>query len=380
MQPVDYGLLVGSAVSSTTLMWLLCYRVLPLGNAAGFVALSYAGFVFMAWLATRQTHGRLLAKDRLMSILITTGALAFLVPLGWILGTVIWRGIALLDWGFLTETMEFAGPNDRADVGGAYHAIWGTMQQVLIAVAICVPLGVTTAVFLNEVGGRLARPVRFVVDAMSGVPSIVAGLFIFAVYILGLGRDFSGFAAALALSVLMLPTITRTTEEVLRLVPGGLREASLALGATEWKTTWSVVLPTARTGVITAAILGVARAVGETALLIMTAFGNDVLNRNPFNGPQESLPLYVYNLIRAPKEAQIARAWTGALVLVLIVLVLFTIARVLGGRSVGSGGSRRGRRSDQTMPADEELPLFSSQLPRTLEPEPPPDLRTSGAT
>jgi phosphate transport system permease protein len=193
-----------------------------------------------------------------------------------------------------------------------------------------VPLGLFAAVFLNEIGGRFARPVRALVDAMSGVPSIVAGLFIYAVWIVQFHQGFSGFAGGLALSVLMLPTIIRTSEEVLRLVPDGLREASLALGAPQWRTVASVVLPTARAGLITATILGVARAVGETAPLIMTSFGASVTNFNPFHSPQAALPLMVYQLIRSPEQPQIDRAWTGAFVLILIVLTLFTLARILG--------------------------------------------------
>ena len=190
------------------------------------------------------------------------------------------------------------------------------------------PLGITTAVFLNEIGGRLRRPVRMFVDAMSGVPSIVAGLFIYAIVVLRFG--YSGFAAALALSVIMLPTITRTSEEVLRLVPGGLREASLAMGATEWRTTWTVVLPTARSGLVTAVLLGVARAVGDTAALIATAGGFDSMNSNPFHGQQDSLPLFIYKQVRLGLlSSQTQRAWTGALVLLLIVLFLFTAARML---------------------------------------------------
>src|SRR5207244_746388 len=160
------------------------------------------------------------------------------------------------------------------------------------------------------------RPVRIFVDAMSGVPTIVAGLFIFAFWIVGLGHGFSGFAATLAISVSMLPTITRTAEEVLRLVPDGLREASYALGSGEWRTTKGVVLPTAKSGLVTAVILGVARAIGETAPLIMTAFGSSIMNANPFSGAQDSLPLFVFRQIRQPEVALQQRAWAGALVLI----------------------------------------------------------------
>jgi phosphate transport system permease protein len=179
------------------------------------------------------------------------------------------------------------------------------------------------------------------VDAMSGVPSIVAGLFIYTVWLISLGNGGSGFAACLALSILMLPTVARTAEEVLRLVPGGLREASLAMGATEWRTVWSIVLPTARNGLITAVVLGIARVVGETAPLIMTSFGSTKLNANPFTGLQASLPLSVYQLLANPFAAQQQRAYAGAFVLVFLVLTLFTIARILGNRKSGRKSSIR---------------------------------------
>jgi phosphate transport system permease protein len=200
-------------------------------------------------------------------------------------------------------------------------------------------------VFLNEIGGRLKRPVRIFVDAMSGVPSIVAGLFIFAVWVVGLQRGFSGFGAGLALSILMLPTVARTSEEVLRLVPDGLREGSLALGASEWRTVWNVVLPTARSGLITAVILGVARAVGETAPLILTSFGSSITNPNPLSGPQEALPHYIYQYIRHnPGTGPYQRAWGAAVVLIVLVLGLFTLARVIGARTSVEARQRRAAR------------------------------------
>lgn len=240
--------------------------------------------------------------------------------------------------------MATTGPADGLDQGGVFHSIVGTLQQVAIAIVISVPLGVMTAVYLNEVGGRssrLARIVRIFVDAMSGLPSIVAGLFIYAVWILRFGNGFSGFAAAMSLAVLMLPTITRTSEEMLRLIPDGLREASLAVGGTEWKTTFRVVLPTARTGIVTAVILGTARAIGETAPVLLTAFGASVLNANPLDGPQDNLPLFVYSNVRSSQDPAVARAWTAAMILIFLVLGLFILARIVGG---ARGSARRGHR------------------------------------
>ncbi len=175
-----------------------------------------------------------------------------------------------------------AAPNALAHVGVA-HAIVGTLEEVGLAAVIGVPIALATAIFLNEVGGKGTRIVRTVVTAMSGLPSIVAGLFIYSIFIINHVLSYSGFAASLALFVMLLPSVTRTTEEVLRVVPSGLREASAALGAPEWRTTWSVVLPTARSGVVTAVLLGIARIVGETAPLLFTAFGSQIMNTNPFS-------------------------------------------------------------------------------------------------
>jgi phosphate transport system permease protein len=204
-----------------------------------------------------------------------------------------------------------------------------------IALLISLPLGVMTAVFLNETRSKLRRPVRIFVDAMSGMPSVVSGLFIYATLIIPLAKDsslfsYNGFMASLALSVTMMPTICRAVEVVLRLVPGGLREAGLALGSSRAKVVWSVVLPTASSGVATAAILGIAREAGETAPLLFTAFGYNLMNANPFNGAQESLPLFIYRFIREPLATSIARGFAGALVLMLLILLLFVIARIIG--------------------------------------------------
>jgi len=334
--PVDIGVVVGSAVSAMSFTWLL-FRLTPFKGAFGFLVISFAVFAFLYWMVERDLEGPVAAVDKLFTVLVGAGASVVLLPLGTIVVFVTLKGFKALRLGFFFHDLAKVGPLDPATAGGGMHAIVGTLEQVGIAVAISVPLAMMVAVFLNEVGGRLARPVRFIVNAMSGVPSIVAGLFIFSVWIVQLGNRFSGLAGALALSVLMLPTVTRTSEEMLRIVPDGLREASLALGAPEWRTVSGVVLPTARAGLLTAVILGVARAVGETAPLIMTAFGASILNLNPFKEAQASLPLTIYSLIRSPQQAQVDRAWTGAFVLIALVLVLFTAARILSGRAKGGG-------------------------------------------
>lgn len=335
IKTIEFGdvlLLVGSALSAWAAANLLYETILPVSGALGFVVVWYVLFLLISWSGVRRIHGAVRAKDHLVRVLVWSGASLAIVPLVLIVIYVIGKGYHALRPQFFVEDQRFVGALSEATEGGGSHAIVGTLQQVGLATLIAVPLGITTAVYLNEVKGRLSKPLRTVVDAMSAVPSIVAGLFIYAAWILALGNQQTGFAGSLALAVLFLPTVTRTAEVVLRLVPGGLREASLALGGTEWRTTSRVVLPTSRSGLVTAVILGVARVIGETAPLILTVGGAFVMNWNPLEGKQDSLPYFVFRLIRFPQEAQIARAWTGALVLMMLVLILFVIARAIGGR------------------------------------------------
>jgi len=257
-------------------------------------------------------------------------AIGVVIPLALIIGYVTLKGFRFLRLTFFTTTSANVAPDTPAEQTGGLQAIIGTLEQVGIALVISVPLGILTAVYLSEIKGRLRKPVQIFVDAMSGVPSIVAGLFIYTALVIN-GASWSGFAAALALSILMLPTITRTAEVVLRLVPGGLREASLALGAPEWRTTMQVVLPTARAGLVTAVILGMARVIGETAPLIMTAFGSSTMNVNALSGPQSALPLAAFKAFQGTTN-DVNRAWVYAFVLVMLVLVLFVAARRLSAR------------------------------------------------
>jgi len=280
--------------------------------------------------------GSVVATDRVMTIAIMIGASISVAALVWLVGFVVVKGLPELRPGFFTSDMSTVGPLDSG--GGAYHAIVGTVEQVGIATIIAVPAAILTAVYLHEIKGRGAGVIRFFVEAMSGLPSIVAGLLVYTVWILQLGQGFSGIAAAVALTILMLPTVTRTAEEILRTVPGSLREASLALGAPEWRVALRVVLPTARSGLITAAILGIARAIGETAPILLTASFSSSTNTNPLSGKQASLPMFVYQLVRQPNKTQLDRAWTGALVLLLLVLTMFVLARTIGER----GKKKRG--------------------------------------
>jgi phosphate transport system permease protein len=326
----DAAVLGGCAASALAITWLLRDVLLPLQGAFGFLVTWFLMFVIMYRIVLRETEGPLAARDRLATVLITGVAFAVLIPLASILVFVFARGFHAFTILFMARTMATTGPADPATSGGALHAIVGTVEQVGLAVVLSVPLGILTGVYLQEINGRFARPVRMFVQTMSGVPSIVAGLFVFSFWLLGLGFGPSGFAASLALAILMLPTVTRTVEEVLRLVPGGLRESALSLGGTEWKSTWQVVLPTARAGILTAVILGMARVIGETAPLLMTSFGNAQMNWNPFSGPQESLPFFVWRCFRFGTDAMLARSFTGAMVLLTLVLVLFVATRVVG--------------------------------------------------
>jgi phosphate transport system permease protein len=331
----DVGVVIGAAASSLALTWLVYERLTRLSGVQGFVLVWFGTFLLLHWLIVRELEGRRMATDRTIAVFIGSIAIGLLIPLLVILSYVVWKGFRYLRPAFFTQDQALVGSSSAATVGGAKHAVIGTLEQVGLAMAVSIPLGMASAVFMNEVGGRMVRPVRVVVDAMSGVPSIVAGLFIFAIWILALHQSFSGIAAAFAMSILMLPTVTRTSVEVLRLVPDGLREASLAVGGTQWRTVWNVVLPTARSGLITAVILGVARVIGETALLIMTAFGASLVNWNPFQGPQQSLPLFVYQSYSINTPGEVARAWTGALVLIAMILFLFAAARLVGRARIG---------------------------------------------
>jgi phosphate transport system permease protein len=342
----DQLVLAGSAIAAFFLVFLV-YSLLeqglnPLDGWLTFGIWWYASFLAIYWLAVRQLHGRLLAADRFWSALIVTLSLLMLVPLVLIIAFVLYKGLPTITPHFFVETVQTCGQLDGPTCGGVGHAIVGTLEMVGVAIVMALPLAMLCAVFLNEIGGPLRRPVRLIVNAMSGVPSIVAGLFIYASWVVAFHRGFNGFGASLALAILMLPTITRTAEEVLRLVPDGLREGALALGASEWRTVWRVVLPTARSGLITAVLLGVARGVGETAPLIMTAFGSSLFNWNPFVGAQEALPQFIYTYIHFnPGSAPYQRAWSAAAVLIFLVLGLFTLARTLGARTSIEGRQRR---------------------------------------
>jgi phosphate transport system permease protein len=297
----------------------------------------YVAFIAVFALLARDRSDAETALDRVVTVIIWSVGLLVAAVLAWMLMFLFAQGIKRLSWSFFTEDLSEVGPLNPG--GGAKHAVLGTLVQVGIATLIVVPIAVLTAVYLHEVNGRLARPVRFIVDAMAGLPSIVAGLLVFTIWVDG--RGFSGISGSAALVVLMLPTVTRTSEEILRTIPDPLREGALALGAPQWRVVRKVVLPTALAGLVTAAILGVARAIGETAPMLLTAFGTESTNVNPLEGPQSDLPLFVWKLIRQPDATQNERGWTGLFVLVLMVLVLFVAARFIASRGQRKLGRAR---------------------------------------
>jgi phosphate transport system permease protein len=272
------------------------------------------------------------AVNRLVTTLLALAVAIALLPLVLVLYYTVVKGVARFGGYFLQHSMRGVGPVDAT--GGAYHAIIGTLEQVGIATVIAVPIGLLAAVYTVEYGrGRLSWLIRFFTDVMTGVPSIVAGLFIYASWVLVLGQGFSGFAAALALMILMLPTIVRSAEEMLKLVPDALREAALALGVPRWRTIVSVVLPTAMAGIVTGVMLAVARVAGETAPLLLTALNFDAINVNPFSGQQAALPTFIFSQAGQPQKVALDRAWAGALTLLLLILSLNLIARAIARRS-----------------------------------------------
>ena len=298
----------------------------------GFTGVFAVAAIVLSFAVALRNRGIEAAKNAVAQTLIAFAAVVVLLPLLSILWTLVENGLPALKPNFFTQDMSIAAPDSPFEEGGAAHAIVGTLQLVLIASLISIPVGILTALYLTELKGRLAPLIRFLVQAMAGVPSIVAGLFVYSAWVLGPGGKYSGLAGGMALSILMLPTVARTAEEVLKLIPNDLREAGLALGSTQWRMVSGIVLPTARSGLVTSGILGVARVAGETAPLLLTIFGAATIVYNPFNEAIGALPLYIFSYLKLGLEPAIARAWTAALVLMLFVLVFFALARWLGGR------------------------------------------------
>jgi phosphate transport system permease protein len=303
--------------------------------AAGFGAVRS---VLLAWAISlclpvwsAVVEGQRKATDRLVTTLVTSAFGLALFPLASILWTVISKGLPVLSAEFFTYSMRnVVGPG-----GGIYHALAGTLLITLAAALMSIPIGLFTAVYIVEYaeGNRLSRWVRFLVDVMTGIPSIVAGLFAYALFVLFFGEGVRmGIGGSVALSVLMIPVVVRSSEEMLKLVPNELREASYALGVPKWRTVAKVVLPTALAGIVTGITLSIARVIGETAPLLVIAGITDSVNFNLFSDRMATLPVFTFSAISnpgVPPEPSIDRAWGAALVLLLIVMLLNLIARLV---------------------------------------------------
>ena len=316
------GVLAGGAIELTGLSG-------KLGFAAAYFFFASL-LIFVQQLRLRDLAA---AKDSLLSSFALLAMTMTLIPIVSIVATVVLKGYKGIHFGMFTNDMTQASVNDPVQAGGLIHALIGTIIMVGGALIFSFPIGLLTALYLTEIRGKLARPIKFLVQAMSGVPSIVAGLFILSILVIPVTQELTGLMGSLALSILMIPTIARTAEEMLLLIPNELREAGVALGATQWRTVSGVVVPAAKSGLVTAVILGIARIIGETAPILLVSGGADALNLNPMSGPMGSLPFYIWKaFLTGGTEEAYARAWGGMLILLILIFVLFGLARFLSGR------------------------------------------------
>lgn len=325
----------GSLAAALAVTWPLLGSI----NVAVVVVAAVVAYLVLLGVVSASVEGSRRATDRIAhAVVVGMFALAML-PLISVALTTLARGLQRFDPRFFTYSMR----NIIGEGGGAAHAIYGTLWVTGTATLISVPIGLLTAVYLAEYGrGVLARGITFFVDVMTGIPSIVAGLFAYALVALLIGPGtVIGFSGALALSVLMIPVVVRSTEELLRIVPNELREASYALGVPKWKTIMRIVLPTAISGIVSGVILAIARIIGETAPLMVAAGFTQSVNNNLFSGPMMTLPVFVYDSYAhpgIPREPYEARAWAGALTLIVIVMLLNLIGRVIAKRFAPKAG------------------------------------------
>jgi phosphate transport system permease protein len=333
---------LAAALATTALLWT---QFAPFTGIFGYVVVSWCLFVLIYALLVSFDENRPTMRDRIAAVVVQSLAVVVIGALGLVIFYTFFRAWkALVHTNFYTQDLHKTGPLAPLSQGGVLHAVVGSLIELTIAMAIAVPLGLIAAVFLNEVPGRLSRLVRMLVDAMTALPDVLAGLFIYATLILIFGLQTSGLAAGCALAVTIISIICRAAYVVLRLVPGGLTEASYALGTGHWRTVWHVTLPTARSGLATATILGAARAIGETSPVLLTAGATQFLNVDPVHQSMMSLPLLAYTLIEAPFANYIARGFGAAALLMVLVLVLFGMMRAVGGRGAGVLTNRQLRR------------------------------------
>ena len=323
--------LLGAAVGLTLPVFLmLAAAEASEMNIGGWLVSAAVIYLVLIFTLSTIVESRRKAVDRLITGLVTGAFLLAMIPLVSVAWTVVSLGVARMDADFFSMSMR----NVVGEGGGALHAIVGTLLVTLAAAAISIPIGLFTAIYLIEYGrGRLARGITFLVDVMTGIPSIVAGLFAYALFALFLGPGVRmGIMGSIALAVLMIPVVVRSSEEMLRLVPNELREASYALGVPKWLTIVKVVLPTSIAGITTGIMLSISRVIGETAPLLITAGFTASMNYDLFNGRMQTLPVFTYNQYVSqgiPAEAYLDRAWASALTLIVIVMLLNLVARVI---------------------------------------------------
>ncbi len=323
-------------LAATLIVVLSVFAVMALAagdglNVAAWLIVSAIVYLVAIFAISGIVEGRRKAVDRLVTGVVTIAFLIAMVPLVSVAWTVVANGIARFDADFFSMSMR----NVVGEGGGALHAVVGTLLITLAAAVISIPIGLFTAIYLVEYGEgkRLARGITFLVDVMTGIPSIVAGLFAYALFALFLGPGIRlGIMGSVALAVLMIPVVVRSSEEMLRLVPNELREAAFALGVPKWLTIAKVVLPTAVAGITTGVMLSIARVIGETAPLLITAGFTASMNYDLFSGRMQTLPVFTYTQYMnqgIPAEAYIDRAWAAALTLIIIVMVLNLVARIV---------------------------------------------------
>ncbi|MFJ7075850.1 phosphate ABC transporter permease PstA [Streptomyces sp. NPDC098781] len=369
LRSTDVYAVLGAAASALSLTWLLFGRLLPFNGVVGFVVTAYGLFLLVYALLVSLDEDGPAVVDRIAAAVVRSMGVLLVAILTVVVVYALVEGRrALVHLNFFTEDMSLAGPLEPLTVGGALHAAAGTLIQITIALLITVPSGVVCAVFLNEVPGPFARFVRTIVEAMTALPSIVAGLFVYATLILSGVVERSGIAAACALSVMMLPIIIRAADVVIRLVPGTLREAAYAMGTSRWRTVWHVVLPTCRSGLTTAVILGTARGIGETSPVLLTSGFTNELNLDPLHGPMVSLPLATFEFVRSPEPTMVARGFGTASLLMALVLLLFVAARIVGGR--GPGQLTRRQEHRRVLASRRDARRFAERA----TPAPPTDL------
>ena len=311
------------------LLFLVALNISELSGAGALLTVFLPLQLLAAAIAAIVTRGRRGIADSQLSVFVYFATFSVVILLGSILFSIANWGLKAVSPHFIYQNNVYITPTTSLDYGGAGHALVGSLLVVGLATLIAVPLGLAVAVYLTETRGRLKGPVRFLAQSMSGLPSIVAGLFVYAVFIATGTANLSGWLGSLALALLMIPTVVRMAEEVLKLVPGDLRSAALALGAPQRRAFFQVIMPTAKAGLITAVLLGVARVVGETAPLILTTRLMSETSFNPFYGDLATLPTYIFSNLTAGFDTGRARAWAAAFLLLAVVGLIFGATRAL---------------------------------------------------